>query len=158
MKVRGLKQVFHWLFLAVGLFSLIMLAITVNTYLGYAEEGYGLKMSFEDAWLNDNWLILSFDIENPGGLEIEIIDGNITLSQIYVIPNSRPNDPLQQLPSPLPARESTPIIIWIPISDPDLGNIQTSGQVELDLELLLYVPERDMSTEITYQATVEVEL
>ena len=37
----------------------------MDTYLGYAEEGYGLEMSFDRAYLNyDNWLILTFHVEN----------------------------------------------------------------------------------------------
>ena len=159
MKVRGIKQVFHWLFLIVGIFSLIMLGITVNTYLGYAEEGYGLKMNFDKATLNDNWLILEFNIENPGGLDIELARGNLTLSTTYEISHitSEELPELEQL-SPLPAGENTPVIFRIPISEPDLGNIQMSQEADIFLDIELWVPDRLMSTHITFQATVEVEI
>lgn len=160
MKVRGMKQFLHWIFLIVGLFSLIMLGITVNTYLGYAEEGYGLKMTFHDAWLNDNYLVLRFDFENPGRLDINLVGGNLTLGQVYEIPHGLlPNGQGQENPiSPLPGGETTSVVIWIPISDPDLSNIQSRLQVDLDLHLEIYVPERFVTTEITFQGTVEVGL
>jgi hypothetical protein len=159
MQVRGLKQLFHWIFLIVGLFSLIMMGITVNTYLGYAEEGYGLQMSFESASLNyGNWLVLKFNFENPGGMGIELSGGNLTLSRVYEIPHSvLPNGLAQKEPmSLLPARENTSVIIWIPISDPDLGNILAHQSVNIDLDLEIFVPERYLSTHITFQASVEV--
>lgn len=158
MKIRSLKQVLHWLFLAIGLFSLIMLAITVNTYLGYAEEGYGLKMEFDEAWLNENWLVLNFNIENPGGLDVEIISGNLTLSQTYNIPNSHPVDYLELFPIDLPAKDETSVFVWIPISELDLESIRASGQVELDMEFEILVPDRYMITDITFQETVGVNL
>jgi len=159
MKVRGLKQVLHWIFLVVGIFSLIMLCITVNTYLGYAEEGYGLKMSFDEAWLHDDWIVMRFYIENPGKLDIDLVEGNLTLNQTYNIPNMiLPNGIAQERPlTPLLAGENTSIVIWVPITDPaDLGNIQALHEVEIDLDLLIWVPERYMNTHITYQATVGV--
>ncbi|MCK5398157.1 MAG: hypothetical protein KAJ33_07910 [Thermoplasmata archaeon] len=160
MKVRGLKQVFHWLFLIVGIFSLVMLGITVNTYLGYAQEGYGLKMSFDQASMNGNWLVLKFYVENPGGMDIEITRGNLTLSDTYNIPHTMlPNGLAQEYPlTKLPAGENTSVIIWIPISEPDLGNIQMHHEVDLDLKLELWVPERFMNTELPFQAIVEVEI
>ena len=157
MKIRGMKQVLHWAFLIVGIFSLIMMGITMDTYLGYAEEGYGLKMSFDSAFLNDDMLVLRFNIKNPGGLDIEIVDGNLTISESYELLQSRPNDPLQQLPIPLLAHETVLVMMFIPITNSaDLDSIRTTGQVELDLDLSLRVPERYMYTHITFQATVGV--
>ena len=159
MKIRGMKQVLHWIFLIVGVFSLIVMGITMDTYLGYAEEGYGLDMSFDSAYLNGDWLVLNFYFVNPGGLDIELLGGNLTLSEVYDIPNTiLPNHIAQEYPlSPLPAHENVSVMIWIPITNPaDLDNIRASGQVELDLDLLLFVPERYMNTHITFQAIVEV--
>lgn len=159
MKVRGMKQVLHWIFLVVGIFSLIAMGITMDTYLGYAEEGYGLEMSFDSAYLNDNWLVLKFYFENPGGMDIELMEGNLTISEVYDIPNTiLPNHIAQEYPlSPLPAHENVSVMIWIPITNSmDLDSIRTTGQVELDLDLLLLVPDRYMNTHITFQATVEV--
>ena len=159
MKIRGMKQVLHWIFLVVGIFSLIAMGITMDTYLGYAEEGYGLEMSFDSAYLNDNWLVLKFYFENPGGMDIELMEGNLTISEVYDIPNTiLPNHIAQEYPlSPLPAHENVSVMIWIPITNSmDLDSIRTTGQVELDLDLLLLVPDRYMNTHITFQATVEV--
>ena len=159
MKIRGMKQVLHWIFLIVGVFSLIVMGITMDTYLGYAEEGYGLDMSFDSAYLNDDWLVLNFYFVNPGGLDIELLGGNLTMSEIYDIPTTiLPNHVAQEYPlSPLPAHENVSVMIWIPITNSaDLDNIRASGQVELDLDLLLFVPERYMNTHITFQAIVEV--
>ena len=159
MKIRGMKQVLHWVFLFVGVFSLIVMGITMDTYLGYAEEGYGLDMSFDSAYLNEDWLVLNFYFVNPGGMDIELLGGNLTLSQTYQIPETvLPNHVAQEYPlSPLPAHENVSVMIWIPISNStDLDSIRASGQVELDLDLLLLVPERYMNTHITFQATVGV--
>ena len=159
MKIRGLKQVLHWIFLIVGVFSLIVMGITMDTYMSYAEEGYGLDMSFDSAYLNENWLVLNFYFENPGGLDIELLGGNLTMSEVYDIPNTiLPNHIAQEYPlSPLPAHENVSVMIWIPITNSgDLDSIRTTGQIDIDLDLLLLVPERYMNTHITFQATVGV--
>ncbi len=159
MKIRGMKQVLHWIFLVVGVVSLIVMGITMDTYLGYAEEGYGLDMSFDSAYLNDDWLVLKFYFENPGSLDIELVGGNLTLSEVYEIPEAElPNHIAQERPlSPLPAHENVSVMIWIPITNSaDLDSIRTTGQVDIDLDLLLFVPTRYMNTHITFQATVEV--
>ena len=88
MKIRGMKQVLHWVFIFVGVFSLIVMGITMDTYLSYAEEGFGLNMSFDSAYLNDDWLVLNFYFVNPGGLDIELMGGNLTLSEVYDIPTT----------------------------------------------------------------------
>jgi len=155
-----MKQVLHWIFLIVGIFSLIVMGITMDTYLSYAEEGYGLDMNFDSASIQyDNWLVLNFYFENPGSLDIELMGGNLTLSETYDIPNTDlPNYIAQEYPlSPLPANENVSVMIWIPITNPaDLAEIQSTGQVNLDLDLLLLVPDRYMYTHITYQGIVEV--
>lgn len=161
MKLRGMKQVFHWIFLLVGVFSLILTGITVNTYLDYAREGYGLEMSFESANLNyGNWLVLRFYFVNPGKLDINLVGGNLSLSRTYNIPHGTlPNGLGQDDPiSPLPAGENTTVVIWIPISDPDLGNIQMHHQADIDLNLEIYVPGRYARTHINFRAAVGVAL
>ena len=160
MKVRGLKQVFHLIFLFVGVLSLVMLAYTTSTYLSYAEEGYGVNMTLEKVWLNDNWLIVRMNLENPGSLDIEIDEANITLSQTYEFPHGvLPNGLAQEDPlAQLPAHETVSVVLWVPITDPDLGNIQATGQAEIDLELTLWVPKRYVNTELGFQGTVGVEL
>ncbi len=153
MRIRGLKQVFHWIFLVVGIFSLIMLGITVNTYISYAEEGYGLDMYFDQASLNENRLVLRFYFENPGSLDIEIRGGNVTLGDTYTIPYSAmPGGIL----SDLPGRDNTSVVIWVPISDPDLGNVQMDHKAEITVQLNLWIPERYLETTISYQAEVGV--
>ena len=162
MKIRGMKQVLHWIFLVTGIFSLIAMGITMDTYMSYADEGYGLNMSFDSAFIQyDNWLVLNFYFENPGSLDIELLGGNLTMSEVYDIPNTvLPNHIAQEYPlSPLPAHENVSVMIWIPITNPaDLAEIQSTGQVDLDLDLLLLVPDRYMNTHITFQGVVGVEL
>lgn len=161
MEIRGMKQVLHGIFLIVGIFSLIMLGITVDTYLGYAEEGYGLEMNFDSATLNyDHWLVLKFYFENPGGLDISLMGGNLTLNEVYNISSTGlPNDDSQEYPEMLPAHETVSVMIWIPITNSaDLDDIRAYGQADIDLDLLLFVPERYMNTHITYQGIVEVSI
>ena len=154
MKIRGLKQFFHWLFLGVGVFSLIMLGITVNTYLSYADEGYGLRMSFDQASLNGNLLSLRFYFENPGGLDVLIEGGNLAMSKQYNI--SEATMPTGVMPE-APAGENVSVVFWIPLSEPDLHNIQSNQQAIIDLDLELWVPYRYMRTHLAFQATVGVE-
>jgi hypothetical protein len=164
MKIKSLKQVLHWLFLAVGVFSVFMLSFSVSTYMNYAKSGYGLDISISETWLyrdgtNDTWLVIELNIENPGGLDMELEDGNVTLGQTYTIPhtilpnNSPQNDPLDELPK----HENMATILWVPIDSDDFGRIQSNGQMDILLDLQIFIPARYARTHLTFQANnVEV--
>jgi hypothetical protein len=155
MKIRSLKQVLHWLFLAVGVFSVFMLSFSVSTYLNYAEEGYGLGISISNVSLNyDNWLVITLNIENPGGLDMELEDGNVTLGQTYAIPHTvLPNGQPQGQPlDELPKGENMTTIIWVPIDSADLNNINDTGQVDILMDLVIFIPARYARTHLICQA------
>ncbi len=143
MKVRSLKQALHWLFLVVGLFSIVAMAFSVNTYLNYAREGYGLDISVTDAWLNNGKLVLRLRVENPGGLDIYLggsgIVGNLTLAETYHIS-------LQELK--IRAGNTTTVIISTEISAGEFDSILLTGQTDMVLNLKVTVPERDLTTGI----------
>ena len=155
MKIRSLKQVLHWLFLVVGVFSIFMLSFSVSTYLNYAEEGYGLDISISGAWLNDGWLVIKLNIENPGGLDMELEDGNVTLGQTYAIPHTMlPNGQPQNTPlDKLPKGENMTTIIWVPIGSDDLTSIQNTGQADILMDLVIYIPARYARTHLICQAS-----
>ncbi len=150
MKIRGMKQVLHWLFLAVGLLSVLAMAVSVRTYLGYADNGYGLTASVADAWLSDDsrlWIRL--DVENPGGLDIQMggsgASGNLTLGDVY---------PVALEFALIKADNSTYVILHTDqaLSTEDLERINQAGSADIVLNLRLYVPERDMATYLRLEA------
>jgi hypothetical protein len=153
MKFRGIQQALHWLFLAVGLFSLFMLSYSASTYLDYAKEGYGLRVSVSESWLNDDWLVLRLDVENPGGLDIELMGGNITLTDTYEIPFSTlPNGQPQTEPlDVVPGGERIEVLVWVHIGGYDLDSIRDLGAADILLDLELLVPARYATTHIVHR-------
>ena len=153
MKFRGMKQALHWLFLAVGIFSLFMLSYSASTYLDYTGEGYGLRVNVSESWLNEGWLVLKLEVENPGGLDIEMMGGNVTLTQMYEIPVSTlPNGQPQDRPlDTISGGETTEVLVWVQIGEDDLANIQGSGVADVKLDLELFVPSRYATTHLAYE-------
>jgi hypothetical protein len=159
MKIISLKQVLHWLFLAVGIFSVFMLSFSASTYMNYAKGGYGLDISISGAWLyhgehNDTWLVIKLNIKNPGGLDMGLVGGNVTLGQTYAIPHTiLPNGQPQNKPlAELPKGENTPTIIWIPIGSDDLNSINVTGQTDILMDLIIDIPARYAQTHLICQA------
>lgn len=150
MKVRSLRQVLHWSFLIVGLLSMMLLALSVKTYLGYVEEGYGLDCRLDHAALDGDCLILRLDIENPGGLDIILEGGSLTVGRQYdILTVELPNGDSQQLPlSDLPKGENTAVMIWFQLNDYDLSNLTGPGSTSITLDLEIFVPERDLWTHL----------
>ena len=162
MRVRSLKQVLHWLFLAVGVLSVVLLALSVNTYVSYAREGYGLDAEFDRADLHRDgyyWLRLRLIITNPGSLNMFLDGGTLTLASgntSNLINTTTPGG-VQNLPvSDLPKHEEMPVVLWFRITQGDYNQINSTGQVEMDLDLEISVPERYMSTHLIFIDTVEV--
>ena len=147
MKIRSLKQTLHWLFLAVGLFSVFMLVFSVSTYLGYARDGYGLEMSVSEAWLDGNSLALKIQVENPGGLDIVLgaNSGNLTINDNFYY--------FMITPEQVQAGDSTYILIYTDIAASDLETIRTAGLVDFSLNLSVTVQERDVQTNIHFEVT-----
>jgi len=164
MKIISLKQVLHWLFLAVGVFSIFTLSFSVSSYLNYARNGYGLDISISETWLYDDghngtWLVIKLNIKNPGGLDMELEGGNVSLGQTYVIPHTMlPNGQAQNAPlDELPKAENMTTIIWIPIGGDDLNSIRNTGQADILLDLVISIPARYAKTHLIFQANdVEV--
>lgn len=160
MIIRSLKQVLHWLFLAVGVFSVFMLSFSMSTYLNYATSGYGLDISISEAWLYDDglngtWLIIKLNIENPGGLDMELEGGNVTLGQTYVIPHTMlPNGQPQNTPlDELPKGENMTTIIWVPIGFDDLNSIRNTGHTDILMDLVIFIPDRYARTHLFCQTS-----
>ncbi len=161
MKVRSLKQMLHWLFLVVGIFCLAALIISVNTYISYAKEGYGLQAELDRANLVDDgdyWLRLRFFITNPGRLDIILEDGSIVLAgNTYNLTNIERELFTQYLPiSDLPGNGNTSVVLWFRISEDDFNLMNSSAQADIRLDAGIYVPERHLRTHLVFEDTVEV--
>lgn len=162
MRVRSLRQAFHWLFLVLGALSLVILLFTASTYFSYAKEGYGLDCNFDSASLNDaGWLVLRFYIENPGDLDIVLLGGNLTLNSgtvtYPVVETSLPNGLSQALPlSDLPARENTSVMAWFQLDQADFSQIASSSLAELHFDMDIYVPARHVITHLMFEEAVAV--
>jgi hypothetical protein len=146
MRFPGTKQTLHWLFLAVGIISVILMALSVLTYLNYAEDGYGLKVSVTEAWLSEERLVIRLRVENPGGLDIDLggtgTDGNLTLGTVY---------PISLISTRIKADNTTTVIIYVDLTQADLDAIRNTGSADIALNLRLYVPERDLVTNLAVE-------
>lgn len=140
MKVRSLKQVLHWLFLAVGAISAVLLAFSVITYVEYARDGYGLEASVEDAWLNGDTLTLKLLVTNPGGMDLILGPlGNITMNSVSTtyIP-----DGLVQ------SDDTTAVLVSFVLEQADIETIDSTGIASFSLDLQVTVSERDAVTNL----------
>ena len=145
MRVRSLKQALHWLFLVVGIVSVLLLAFSVMTYLDYAREGYGLDISIADARLIDGDLVLRLSVENPGGLDIYLggVDGSLTVGESYTVSF----DPVL-----IKAGNVTTLIVSTEMAPADLSDLSGTGRADLLLNLNVTVPERDVRTNYRLEA------
>ncbi len=149
MKIRSARQALHWLFLAIGMISVIIMAFSVLTYLNYASDGYGLKVSVAEAWLSEEReerLVIRLRVENPGGLDIDLggtgADGNLTLGTAY---------PIALASTRIKADNTTTVILYVDLAQADLDTIKGTGSADIALNLRLYVPERDLVTNLAFE-------
>ena len=162
MKVRSLKQALHWLFLAVGALSLVLLLFTASTYFSYAKEGYGLDCHFDTASLDRaGWLMLRFYFENPGDLDIVLLGGNLTLGSgilnYSVIETTLPNGFIQSRPlSDLPAGQNTSVMAWFQMDQADFSQLRSSGIADVHFDMNIYVPTRHVTTHLLFEEAVGV--
>ena len=164
MKVRSLKHGLHWLFLAVGLIALVLLIISANTYFSYAKEGYGLRLGFDHAMIttdniDDYWIRFHFNVTNPGRLDILLQTGTLNIGNAFyplspVIPAGFAQDsyPLSELPK----RETTSVYLYYRISPNQYNAIEDRGNVDVILDMEIYVPERLCTTNLIFNDNVEV--
>ncbi|MBA3046699.1 MAG: hypothetical protein KKH41_08350 [Candidatus Thermoplasmatota archaeon] len=149
MKIKSLKQILHWLFLSVGIISLLLLIFSVVTYTNYAREGYGLDISVTEAWLSEDRIVFRLQVDNPGGLELYLDSGNLTLAG-----NSYP---IEFEPIRIKADNVTMVIISTVIGQPDLDRLAENGMTDISMNLTIIVPDRYATTGINISANdVEV--
>lgn len=162
MKIVSIKQVLHWLFLVVGIISLMTLAVSVNSYLSFAREGYGIGVEVDSASIifeNGHWLMLKLWMDNPGKLDIVLETGNITLASgsIYGVSVTNPyHIPQETYPIDLPKKTNSPVLLWFSISEQDHSQIASTGIAEIRLRMEVFVPERYASTQLMFESVVEV--
>jgi hypothetical protein len=163
MKVRSLKQALHWLFLVVGILALILLVVSANTYFGFAKEGYGLRLDLESASLANPdtafWLGLTFEITNPGKLDIDLQTATLSIQQvIYQFPPYVPQGlPQNEYPvSPLPKGETTTVLMWFNIGKTMHDNIDMGGQADVHLDMEIFIPKRNCTTSLVFEDVVVI--
>lgn len=138
-RVRGLKQAFHWLFLAVGAFSVLMLAFSTYTYVSYAEDGYGMRLHVSGAELVGSKLYITFDASNPGKLDMAAWGwGNVTVGggQAYGF----------YLALDLQAEKSSTAVASADLTAEDIAAIYAGAGIGISLPMSIHVPDRDLTT------------
>ncbi len=159
MKIVSIKQVLHWLFLVVGIISVITLAVSVNSYIAYAKEGYGLEVGDLSANIivdHGYWLRLRFNITNPGKLDMELEDPVLFLNGTAYYASNNPLGFPQNINPAVPKQETEPVILWFDIDQEDHDLIASSGLAEILLRMKVFVPERHVNTSLIFESVVEV--
>lgn len=164
MKIRSLRQALHWLFLVVGIISLILLAVSASTYFSYAKEGYGLDLDLDSVNITTNnvdeyWMSFRFYAENPGRLNIIIQTANLTIGDGYysLAPDTPSGLPQESFPhSELQKKDTEPVMFFFRISPNQYTQIEERGYVAVILDMELYVPERHCTTQLIFDGLVEV--
>lgn len=152
MKVRSLRQVLHWLFLGVGVFSVFMLAFSISTYLNYSRDGYGLRVSVEEAWLDGELLFLNMNIENPGGFDLLLgPDGNLTIDEMHDIYIMNLNSP--HILIPIEAEKTTSVLLSFHLNTAELESIRSTGLIDFSMNLEVTVNQRHTITNLYFSAT-----
>ena len=141
MKVRGLAEWTNYLFFIVGIIAILVLPYTVNTYLSYAEEGYGVEVEMKNVTTGlYNWVDVLFTFENPGQFDIEVVN-NATLTFTDEAGN------VHNLTKPvsilLDSKEITLFNFGFESVDQDLYDVLESGLWALEARFTLYISERD---------------
>ncbi len=149
MKFRALplNVWLHLIFFIVGIVSIIMLPITMSTYLAYAEEGYGVDVELNDISTGLGTVLLNFSFTNPGEFELGIwnatltVPGNPNFNNVTIALNST---------GPILWRDSTTDVeIVFPSTLPDYQIIiDPASRIRVDFTI--YVISRDALVPLTY--------
>ena len=148
MKELHWKEWVNFIFLAVGIIAVIMLPITVNTYLDYSENGLGVEVELVEVLDGTNELvIMRFNLTNPGQLDMLIINSTITVTNgdlVYY-------DGLA-LQDSLPRMETTFVNKNFYIG-PGGYEIATHPDSQIIVEFTIFVETKDALTKVVFTAT-----
>ena len=145
MKVRSLKQALHWLFLAVGILSVAMLAFSVSTYLGYAEEGYGLGVDIADVEFAEGKLYFTVQLDNPGGLDM-VVKGPGTVA----LGNGSAHQ--VSLNEGVMGWKTAGRVFSVTLDADEIAYIFSGGTIDVAFDLTITVDERDLTTHLAFSA------
>ncbi|KYK26810.1 MAG: hypothetical protein AYK23_02605 [Candidatus Proteinoplasmatales archaeon SG8-5] len=164
MKVRSLKQALHWLFLVVGILCLVLLVVSTRTYLGFASEGYGLSADLESVHLSPDddpyWVGFTFGLKNPGKLDIDLQTATLTIGgDEFRLPTNTPypQTPQGQYPvETIPNGETISVVLWFNVGKTIHDNIAMNGQVNVHIDMELFVPKRYCTTGLIFEDTAVI--
>ena len=143
MKTRPIKEWLFFAFIALGIACSLILPLTIMTYLDYAESGYGLEAEVDGYTIgsNDN-VQLMLELTNPGKLKIQITDiqWNLAGSDEWLT-GSIPGEIYD-----IEGGSSEDIIFIFSIPGQSISDSLSSGQVEYELQIEIYIPYRDAYT------------
>ena len=153
MKNRPIKEWLFFTFIALGLACSLILPLTIMTYLDYASSGYGLEAEVDGytIGINDN-VLLDLTLTNPGKLEIQITGIQINLKGSGEWVNGTIPGEIFDIGSK-GVEEATFIF---PIPGPTIVDAQSSGQIEYELRIEVYIPHRYAYTTLVHAGSMEV--
>ena len=149
-KERSLAQWTNYAFFAIGLACLLILPYTVNTYISYAEDGYGIdvELDYYAMWVTDTGIQLYFDMENPGNFDVLLINASL----IFTSPQNETFHQQINIDQLLERNAETQVFTQFQLPQ-DIHDMLASGEWQLDVRFILYVEPRDVWLPLTFQHT-----
>lgn len=137
----------HVAFFAAGIVCLFILPVTVNNWLAYAEEGYGIEVKMGVVGYTQNSggnnMRLTFQMTNPGSFDVEIVNGTFTFTDSAGQRHSAHwMPPYSQRPLVLTRDLESIVVTSFTLPDEDYAALNSGGWT-LDARFILYIEERD---------------
>ena len=153
MRTRPIKEWLLFAFIALGLACSLILPLTIMTYLDYAASGYGLEAEIDgySIGLNDN-MLLKARLTNPGKLEMQVTG----IQMVFIGSGEIANGTIPGEIYDIGRRGIEEVIFIFPIPSQAASDDLSSGQVEYELRIEVYIPHRDAYTTLTQNGVMEV--
>lgn len=153
IKNRPIKEWLFFAFVALGIACSLILPLTIMTYLDYAGSGYGLEAEVDGYSMGiNNDLLLNLTLTNPGKLEMKITGVQIDLGGSGERINGTIPGEIYDLESE--GVEDVTFTFSIPLQT--VNDRLSTGLVEFELRIDVYIPHRDAYTTRTLSGAMEV--
>ena len=149
MKNRPTKEWLFFIFIALGIACSLILPLTIMTYLDYAESGYGLEAEVDGYSLGTNDVLLYISLTNPGKLEMQVTGIQLSLVGSSEWVNGTIPGDVGEIYE-IGKRSTKEIIFIFPVPSQIVGDPLSSGQVEYELRIEIYIPHRDAYTTLVH--------
>ena len=149
MKTRPMKEWIFFAFILIGIICSILLPMTALTYIEYAESGYGVEVEISEANIanNDNELIVTMSISNPGKLELEITRIEVIFEDGDEFKNTMALE--------IDRKGTEEIGIYVPLTADNLA-LASQGELPYSMIVEVYIPHRDAYSYLNVEGTMEV--